>query len=221
MRTTIRVVSADRTGQQKRPKNPDGPDPALIDRLRQAVSAVADGRAQPIVDHDLERRIAPLVTKATRLINHRDRSEAELRRRLTGALGEGDDPRLVDRVIERCLDNGMLDDERFAREWVRQRQHNQKKSVSVLRRELRDKGVASAVIEDALSQVTEQDQEDILRGLVTRKAGTVKIIPADRAEYDRALRRIVGVAARRGFPSGRSLSVARAALDQRISELGG
>lgn len=197
------------------------PDPELIDRLRRAVSEVGQGQAEPIVDRELEKKLAPLVAKATRLINHRDRSEAELRHRLTEALEEGEEPRLVDTVVSRCLDNGMLDDERFAHEWVRQRQHNQKKSVSVLRRELRDKGVASSVIEDALGQVTEEDQQDILQALVTKKAGTVKTVPADRAEYDKALRRIVGVAARRGFPAGAGIDAARAALDARISELEG
>lgn len=197
------------------------PDPELIDRLRRAVSEVGQGKAEPIVDRELEKKLAPLVAKATRLINHRDRSEAELRRRLTEALKEGEDPRLVDTVVSRCLDNGMLDDGRFAHEWVRQRQHNQKKSVSVLRRELRDKGVASSVIEAALGQVSDEDQQDILQALVTKKAGTVKTVPADRAEYDKALRRIVGVAARRGFPAGAGMDAARAALDARISELGG
>lgn len=197
------------------------PDPELIDRLRRAVSEVGQGQAEPIVDRELEKKLAPLVAKATLLINHRDRSEAELRHRLTEALEEGEEPRLVDTVVSRCLDNGMLDDERFAHEWVRQRQHNQKKSVSVLRRELRDKGVASSVIEDALGQVTEEDQQDILQALVTKKAGTVKTVPADRAEYDKALRRIVGVAARRGFPAGAGMDAARAALDARISELEG
>ncbi|MGP5080674.1 regulatory protein RecX [Corynebacterium variabile] len=197
------------------------PDPELIDRLRRAVSEVGQGQAEPIVDRELEKKLAPLVAKATRLINHRDRSEAELRHRLTEALEEGEDPRLVDTVVSRCLDNGMLDDERFAHEWVRQRQHNQKKSVSVLRRELRDKGVASPVIEHALSQVSDEDQQDILQALVTKKAGTVKTVPADRAEYDKALRRIVGVAARRGFPAGAGMDAARAALDARIGDLGG
>ena len=197
------------------------PDPEVLDRLREAVAAVAEGGAEPLVDRELEQRLAPLVAKATRLVNHRDRSEEELRRRLTDALDEGEDPRLVETVIERCRSNGMLDDERFADEWVRQRQHNQRKSVAVLRRELRDKGVAPGTVEHALDQVTDEDQEEILRTLVTKKAGTVKTVPAERADYEKALRRIVGVAARRGFPAGQSLSAARDALDARIRELEG
>lgn len=201
------------------------PDPEVIERLRQAVEGVVRPGQQSLtgalVDRELEKRLAPLVAKATRLVNHRDRSEAELRRRLTETLEEGADPRLVDTVIERCLNNGMIDDTRFAGEWVRQRQHNQRRSTAVLRRELRDKGVSPAVIEDALAQICDADQQEILRSLVTKKAGTVKAVPADRTEYDRALRRIVGVAARRGFPAGQSLTAARDALDTRITELGG
>lgn len=192
-----------------------------LERLRAAIEAVQSGGGEPLVDELAEERLAPLTAKANRLIEQRDRSVAELRRRLTDSLDEGDDPALVEAVIDRCLRAGMLDDARFAHEWVRQRAANQRKSVAVLRRELREKGVAAPVIEEALEQVSEADQDRVLGELVTKKAGTVKTVPADRRDYDRALRRIVGVAARRGFPQGRSLTAARQALDARIAELGG
>jgi regulatory protein len=192
-----------------------------LERLRAAIEAVQSGGGEPLVDELAEERLAPLTAKANRLIEQRDRSVAELRRRLTDSLDEGDDPALVDAVIDRCLRAGMLDDARFAHEWVRQRAANQRRSVAVLRRELREKGVAAPVIEEALEQISEDDQDRVLGELVTKKAGTVKTVPADRRDYDRALRRIVGVAARRGFPQGRSLTAARQALDARIAELGG
>jgi regulatory protein len=192
-----------------------------LERLRAAIEAVQSGGGEPLVDELAEERLAPLTAKANRLIEQRDRSVAELRRRLTDSLDEGDDPALVEAVIDRCLRAGMLDDARFAHEWVRQRAANQRRSVAVLRRELREKGVAAPVIEEALEQISEDDQDRVLGELVTKKAGTVKTVPADRRDYDRALRRIVGVAARRGFPQGRSLTAARQALDARIAELGG
>lgn len=196
-----------------------------IEQLQAAIAAVQRGETgEEIIDESLEERLAPLKSKATRLISHRDRSVSELRGRLaetSGPDGETVDPDLVELVVERCIANGMVDDARFATEWVRQRQHNQRKSVSVLRRELVTKGVAGHLIEEALSQVDEADQEAILDDLVTKKAGTVTTVPADRRDYERHLRRIVGVAARRGFPEGRSLTRARRALDLRIEELGG
>jgi regulatory protein len=199
----------------------DRDNAGAIERLRAAIDAAQTGGGAPLVDELEEERLAPLTAKANRLIEQRDRSVGELRRRLRDSLGEGDDPALVETVIGRCLRSGMLDDARFAGEWVRQRSRNQRKSVAVLRRELREKNVDDRVIDEALTQVSEDEQEQNLRELVTKKAGTVKTVPADRRDYDRALRRIVGVAARRGFPQGVSLTAARQALDDRIAELGG
>ena len=55
---------------------------------------------------------------AARFLEPRARSVAEVRRRLTGAGYRAD---LVDGVIERLLEFGMLDDEAFARAWVESR----------------------------------------------------------------------------------------------------
>lgn len=196
--------------------NHDQPREEKIAALKQALEEWEDGSLPPLVDAKEEEALAPVKAKATRLLNHRDRSVHEMRTRLLDAEFE---PELVDKVVARCVDNGMLDDTRFAQEWVRQRQENQKKSPVVLRRELRNKGVAPAIIDEALEVITWDTQAEIIDQLVTKKAGTVKTVPAGRAEYDKALRRIVGVAARRGFPQGPSLTAARRALDARIEEL--
>ena len=187
-----------------------------IAALRQAIANYSPGEGEGFVDAAEEERLAPIKAKAVRLINHRARSTTELRQRLLDAEFE---PEGVEEVIDRCTASGMLDDAQFAQEWVRQREKNQKKSVAVLRRELQRKGIAQALIEDALAQVDEQSQEQILEELVTKKAASLKTRPADRKEYDKALRRVVGVAARRGFPQGVALTYARRALDARIEEL--
>ena len=191
-----------------------------IARLREAIEQLARGELQgeaPLVDREFEQVVAPVVAKATRLINHRPRSEGELRQRLLEAEFA---PELVEEVISRCLSNGMLDDAQFAREWVRQRSQHNKKSVSVLRRELQQKGINGAVAEEALATVDEDDQERIMKALIDKKARGVKTVPADRKGYEKILRRVVGVAARRGFPEGKALGYAREALEQRIAELG-
>ncbi|MCG7456239.1 recombination regulator RecX [Corynebacterium sp. ACRPH] len=187
-----------------------------IEALRQAIANYSPGEGEGFVDAEEEEKLAPIKAKAVRLINHRARSTAELRQRLLDADFE---PEGVEEVIDRCTASGMLDDAQFAQEWVRQREKNQKKSVSVLRRELQRKGIAAALIEDALEQVDEESQLQILEELVAKKAASVKTRPADRKEYDKALRRVVGVAARRGFPQGVALAYARRALDARIEEL--
>lgn len=195
------------------------PQDQKIARLREAIEKLASGETQgdePLVDPEYEQAVAPVVAKANRLINHRPRSEHELRTRLL----EADFPsELVEEVISRCLKNGMVDDATFAREWVRQRAEHNKKSVSVLRQELKRKGIMGTIAEEALSTVDEDDQLAIMKGLIDKKAREVKTPPQDRKEYDKALRRIVGVAARRGFPEGQALGYAREALEARIAEI--
>ncbi|MDH2455127.1 regulatory protein RecX [Corynebacterium bovis] len=191
-----------------------------IARLKAALEAygTGEGTVPPLIDEREEEILAPVKARARRLVDHRDRSAHELRTRLIDA---GFDDRAVSAVVETCVANGMVDDARFAREWVRQRHRHQHRSAAVLRRELRDKGVDDGVIEDALAQVTADDEREAIRVLVGKKAASVKRPPRDRSEYDRELRRVVGVAARRGFPEGVSLAMAREALDARIAELGG
>lgn len=189
---------------------------AKLAALSEAIASYQAGD-NPIIDEGKEEALAPIKRKATRLINHRPRSEHELRTRL---LEDDHAPELVDAVVARCVDNGMIDDGVFAAEWVRQRSMNQKKSVSVLRRELLAKGVAARHIETALAEVDDDDQHQIMVELIHKKAHTIKRAPKDRQEYLKFLRRITGVAARRGFPEGAAVREAREALDNRISELG-
>ncbi|MBB3116566.1 regulatory protein RecX [Corynebacterium bovis] len=198
----------------------DSAQSETIARLKAAVEAygTGEGPVAPLIDEREEEILAPVKARARRLVDHRDRSAHELRTRLIDA---GFDDRAVSAVVDACVANGMVDDARFAREWVRQRHRNQHRSAAVLRRELRDKGVDDGVIEDALAQVTADDEREAVRLLVGRRAASVKRVPRDRTAYDRELRRVVGVAARRGFPEGLSLAMAREALDARIAELGG
>ena len=187
-----------------------------IAALRQAIESWTQGSGRQLVDREKEEALAPVINRAQSLINHRPRSVAELEERL---LKQDYAPELVREVVDRCQRNGMLDDGEFARLWVEQRSRNQKKSVAVLRRELRDKGVAENHIDAAVELVDEEDQDAIMRSLIDKKAASIRAVPADRAEYNKFLKRVVGVAARRGFPAGTSLAYAREALDQQLAEL--
>lgn len=72
---------------------------------------------------------------------------------------------------------------------------------------------------EALEQIDPADEEAMAQALAEKKARSIKSVPEDRKERDKALRRIVGVLARRGFNEGMSLQIAIAALDARCVEL--
>lgn len=201
------------------------PDPEKIRKLQNALDAYAAGNGPGLIDHEYEKAAAKVRERALRLLDQRSRSRQELRERLLDPrrVKEGEDgpaPELVDDVLDSLARSGLIDDEAFAREWVRQRFERRGKSSSVLRRELKEKGVSVADQESALEQIDEDDERELASELARKKARTVKDIPADRAERDKELRRIVGVLARRGFPQSMSLQIAKDALDERCAELG-
>ena len=92
---------------------------------------------------------AVVLEAAARFLEPRARSVAEVRRRLTGA---GYKPELVDGVIERLLEFGMLDDEAFARAWVESRDRARPRGERALRSELAQKGVAREIVHRVLAE---------------------------------------------------------------------
>lgn len=188
------------------------PDPHQVAQLKAALEHFQPGT---LFDREEEQALAPVRTRALRLLDQRARSKSELRSRLISAEF---DPELVERVLDSLENSGLVNDAVFASEWVRQRSQRRGKSARALDMELLDKGVAEPVRQEALSQITAEDEEAAARAVAEKKAREVKAAPSDRAEYDKHLRRIVGVMARRGYSSALSLRLGREVLDARIAE---
>jgi regulatory protein len=92
--------------------------------------------------------------RVLRLLSHRPRSEAEVRRYLEG---KDTPPDVIVEVCERLTRQGYLDDEAFVRFWVDNRERFNPRGAWVLRRELRQKGVAQSLIDAALADLDSQD----------------------------------------------------------------
>ena len=130
---------------------------------------------------------------ALRLLEARLRSVAELRDRLRRK--EFADEQ-IDAAIERLTGLGMLDDAAFARLWVESRQAVRPRGASVLRDELRRKGIDRTLAEAILSDERLTGGEDeramqIARGALAKYAGS-----PNRAAFQR---RLGGYLQRRGF----------------------
>lgn len=76
---------------------------------------------------------------------------------------------IADRVLDRLIEKGYLNDEQFARWWVDNR--NQIKGVSrrKLQAELASKGVAREAVEQALQQTTRQDEDELMKIIVKKQ----------------------------------------------------
>ncbi|WP_018023845.1 regulatory protein RecX [Corynebacterium ulceribovis] len=194
------------------------PNSDRIDRLRAAIESIAAGDSSDPLGRAKEEAKAPIKARALRLLDQRARSTSELTDRLRRALPDTPEE-LIDEVVADLERANLLDDAYFAREWVRQRHQRRGKSRAALNQELVRKGVATRHREEALAQITADDEESRARDIVEKKARALKVPPADRHEYDKELRRLLGMLARRGFPGGMSMPVARQALDERIAQL--
>ena len=193
------------------------PAPEKLEQLRQALEAYESGEAGGgLFDREVEQAKSKVCKRALGLLDQRARSRHELRERLIDAEF---DEEVIDLVLDDLASVGLINDEFFAREWVRQRHERRGKSSRVLDQELKRKGVSAADRAAALDQIDEADEESVARKLAEKKARTVKEVPEDRKERDKALRRIVGVLARRGFNQGMSMRIAIESLDNRIEEL--
>ena len=188
------------------------PDREKIARLQAALDAYEPGTG--LFDREHEEALAPVRKRALGLLDQRARSRSELRERLLKAEFE---PQLVDEVVNDLAASGLVNDAQFASEWVRQRAARRGKSARALDMELRDKGVEGADRAAALEQISDADEERTARAVAEKAARKVNSDPADRAEYDKHLRRIVGALARRGFNQGMALWIGREALDERIA----
>jgi regulatory protein len=84
-----------------------------------------------------------------RFLESRQRSTAEVRRRLTTA---GYRAELIEGAIERLLALGILDDEAFTAAWVESRDRARPRGERALRRELQVKGVGRELVNAAMDQ---------------------------------------------------------------------
>jgi len=89
-----------------------------------------------------------VVEAALRFLEARQRSVAEVRRRLSQA---GYREALVTAAIERLADLGILDDEAFTAAWVESRDRARPRGERALRRELAVKGVDRSLVDEAMT----------------------------------------------------------------------
>ena len=96
---------------------------------------------------DLEPSYLKAKHSALRLLSYRSRSEKEVHRRLQGRFTED----AINHTISDLREHGLLNDMSFAREWREKRQRLKPRASQVIRRELRELGVDSEIIQETLS----------------------------------------------------------------------
>jgi regulatory protein len=133
------------------------------------------------------------LNRAMHFLSFRARSQQEMQ---TYLLKKGFEPALIDRVITRLKEEKLVDDLDFAQNWLDSRQRFRPRSKSLMKLELRQKGVAETEIEQAIQS---SNLDDLELALTAGRKLSRRYQLLDKLEYNRKL----GAALqRRGFSYG-------------------
>jgi regulatory protein len=124
---------------------------------------------------------------------------------------------VAEAVLDRFEEVRLIDDADFAEMWVRSRSQSRKLARGALRRELADKGIDTETAEQALAQVSDDDERNAARDLVARRlrAGTDL---SDRAERDKQTRRLASMLARKGYQPSTAFRIVGEVLDETLAQ---
>jgi len=125
---------------------------------------------------------------ALRLLGYRDRTEAELRQRLSR---KGFTEAEIDIVAERLKASGLINDAAFARAWSDHRAAGSPRSAYLVKRELLTKGIDPATAEEAAGTV--EDSEAAYAAVLPR-LNRLKALPLEETRH-----KLADFLRRRGF----------------------
>ena len=108
------------------------------------------------------REVRDYLWRKTRATRYRSKKTGELKER------PGVSQALVDRVYERLVEKAYIDDEKFTRYWVENRNQTKGMSRRKLEAELRAKGVANDIIERNLGDSLRNDIDE-LQKIIAKK----------------------------------------------------
>ncbi|OKI23126.1 regulatory protein RecX [Streptomyces sp. CB03911] len=141
---------------------------------------------------------------------------AKTRKQLADALRKREIPdEVAEEVLTRLGEVGLIDDAAYADAWVESRHAARGLARRALAQELRTRGVAGELVEQAMARLGPDEEAEAARALVERKLRATKGL-----ERQARTRRLVGMLARRGYSEGLAYRVVREALGEEDDDPG-
>ncbi|MEA3298454.1 MAG: regulatory protein RecX, partial [Chloroflexota bacterium] len=126
---------------------------------------------------------------AYRYLGYRPRSEGEMRSRLSQ---RGFKDNVIDGTINTLLQQGLLDDYKFAKFWKENRLTFRPRSKRLIKKELLDKSVPPDIVEQVIQDVDDEGNAYVL--------GRNRLHGLEGLDYADFYRRLSSFLAYRGFP---------------------
>lgn len=139
-------------------------------------------------DDDLERA----KTRALNFLSYRDRSEKEVRDNLKKADVSDD---IIETVLDRLSELSLVNDRKFTKAWVENRNEFRPRGKRALTYELRQKGISTELIRECLDEYVDEDE-------MAMKAGRKHLKKVQGLERPDFTKKLLGHLARKGFGYG-------------------
>jgi regulatory protein len=107
---------------------------------------------------------------------------------------KGFTPELARDVCRRCEQQGYINDEAFCRQWVSERLRLKHRSPYVLRMELKQRGVAGDIVDEAVGSISREEELEAARILAAKRLKNVEGTPDQETE-----RKLMAMLMRKGF----------------------
>ncbi len=165
-----------------------------------------------------EAEVGKLVERVYGLLNVRYRSEREIRDYLKNLsfkrkLKEQDELSevVVEALIEKLKIRDLINDVRFAREWVEARRKSKKKGINALKAELFQKGINREIVDEVIGadKTDEMSEENLAKESLEKKLRIWKSLPE--AEFKQ---KAIQFLMRRGF----NYDIAKQVVENSIKE---
>ena len=120
-------------------------------------------------------------------------------------------PDVIQEMMDKCVAQRWVDDERYAESFVRSRSEDRKLGKNAIRMELIKKGVDRDLIDNALEEVNTDDEYQHALELVEKQLPRTQNL-----EKQKRVARLLGLLARKGYSSSVAYAVIREAIDAEI-----
>lgn len=133
--------------------------------------------------------------KVLKFLSFRSRSEYEINFYM---LRKGWGEEIRNKILAKLKSLQLINDEEFAKQWIDHRTHGRPEGISLVKMELRRKGVDKEIIEKLLSEERGSEQETIL----AEKYGRGKMEKLKNLPVFEAKRKLYSALTMRGFNGG-------------------
>ncbi|CAB4625066.1 MAG: recombination regulator RecX [Actinobacteria bacterium] len=161
---------------------------------------------------DQPRLLSPekLETRARNVLLHQLARSAKSTSQLRKILEQREIPtEIAEMVLERFTEVGLIDDAAYAETIVNSRRNFKGLAKSAIKRELNEKGVDQALVEEAISGITAEDDFESAKDLAVRRYRQMAHL-----QKDVRTRRLAGYLQRKGYASSAVFAAIRFAEEQ-------